>query len=89
MSEYNYAEHASNTARHKEFLTDRILDAIGVACTPDQAVERFQALVDMGIEGFVWPANMVDPYPYIETFAERVIPNIRRTNDNEAKSARA
>lgn len=89
MSEYNYAEHASNTSRHREFLTDRILDAIGVACTPDDAVARFQALVDMGIEGFVWPANMVDPYPYIETFAERVIPNIRRTNDNEAESARA
>lgn len=76
MSEYNYAEHASNKSRHKEFLTDRILDAIGVACAPDEAVERFQALVDLGIEGFVWPANMADPYPYIETFAKKVIPNI-------------
>ena len=76
MSEYNYAEHGSNTSRHRQFLTDRILDAIAVACTPDEAVTRFRELIELGIDGFVWPANMPDPHPYIETFAERVIPNV-------------
>jgi hypothetical protein len=27
--------------------------------------------------GFVWPAGMDDPLPYIETFAQRVMPHIR------------
>lgn len=76
MSEYDYAEHGSNTSRHKEFLTDHILDAIAVACTPEESVARFQVLVDLGIDSFVWPANMTDPYPYIETFAEQVVPKI-------------
>ena len=53
-----------------------ILDAIAVACTPAESVARFQKLVDLGIEGFVWPANMTDHYPYIETFAEQVVPKI-------------
>lgn len=76
-SEYDYAEHGSNTSRHKEFLTDRILDAIAVAMTPEEAVARFQELIDLGIDGFVWPANMTDPYPYIDTFADGVIPNVK------------
>ena len=42
----------------------------------EESVARFQKLVDLGIEGFVWPANMTDPYPYIETFAEQVVPKI-------------
>lgn len=77
MSEYDYREHASNTSRHREFLTDRILDAIGIACSPDDAVQRFQALADLGIEGFVWPANMAESQAYIDTFAEKIIPNIK------------
>ena len=40
-------------------------------------MERFQALADLGVDGFVWPAGMADPYPYIETFAERVMPRIK------------
>jgi 5,10-methylenetetrahydromethanopterin reductase len=76
-SRYDYAHHASNEASHSDLLTDRIYDAIAIACTPDEAVERFQALADLGVDGFVWPAGMADPYPYIETFAERVMPRIK------------
>ena len=76
-SKYDYAQHASNESSHNELLTDRILDAIAIACTPDEAVERFQALADLGVDGFVWPAGMADPYPYMETFAAKVMPHIR------------
>ncbi len=76
MTEYDYAEHGSNTSGHQQFLTDNILDAIAIACTPEEAVTRFRGLTDLGIDGFVWPANMPDPHPYIETFAERVIPHV-------------
>lgn len=74
---YDYAHHGSNASQHSDLITDRIFDAIAIACTPEEAVGRFQALVDLGVDGFVWPAGMDDPMPYIETFAQRVIPNIR------------
>jgi len=74
---YDYNHHGSNESQHSDLLTDRIFDAIAVACTPEDAVKRFQALADMGINGFVWPAGMANPYPYLETFAERVMPRIR------------
>jgi 5,10-methylenetetrahydromethanopterin reductase len=73
---YDYAQHGSNESEHSDLLTDRIFDAIAVACTPDEAIERFKALADMGIDGFVWPAGMTDPYPYMETFAREVIPQV-------------
>ena len=73
---YDYAHHASNESRHSELLTDRIYDAIAVACAPDEAARRFQLLADLGIDGFVWPAGMADPLPYMESFAESVMPRV-------------
>jgi 5,10-methylenetetrahydromethanopterin reductase len=73
---YDYAEHGSNVSSHSDLLTDRIFDAIAIASTPQDAVERFQAIADMGIDGFVSPAGMADPWPYIEALAEKVIPNV-------------
>jgi len=75
-SNYDYAQHASNQARHKELLTDRILDAIAIAGTPSEAVPRFQELAGMGLDGFVWPAGMPDPAGYLETFAREVMPQL-------------
>ena len=73
---YDYAEHGSNASSHSDLLTDRIFDAIAIADTPDGAIKRFQAIADMGIDGFVSPAGMADPWPYLETLAERVIPHV-------------
>jgi len=78
---YDYAQHGSNDSQHSDLLTDRIFDAIAIACPPEEAVQRFQALVDLGVQGFVSPFGMADPIPYMETFAEQVIPHVisRRT----------
>ena len=65
---YDYAQHGSNESEHSDLLTDRIFDAIAVACTPAEAIERFKALADMSIDGFVWPAGMTNPYPYNGNF---------------------
>ena len=73
---YDYADHARNESAHSDLLTDRIFDAISVACAPAEAIERFRALAGMGIDGFVWPAGMSNPYPYMETFAQEVIPGV-------------
>jgi 5,10-methylenetetrahydromethanopterin reductase len=75
-SSYDYAEHASNAARHKALLTDRIIDAIAIAGTPSEVIPRFQELASMGLDGFVWPAAMPEPIPYLETFAREVMPQL-------------
>ena len=76
-SQYDYSEHASNEAKHRLLLTDRILDAIAIAGTPQEAIPRFKQLADMGVNGFVWPAGMSDPMPFIETFAAQVMPKFQ------------
>jgi 5,10-methylenetetrahydromethanopterin reductase len=71
---YDYREHGSNEARHKALLTDRILDAIAIAGTPDEAVPRFRELAGLGLDGFCWTAGMPEPQPFIRAFADTVMP---------------
>jgi 5,10-methylenetetrahydromethanopterin reductase len=77
-SQYDYAEHGRNEARHAALLTDRIIDAVAVAGTPDEAVPRLRQLAALGIAGFVWPAAMPEPLPYLEAFARQVMPQLRQ-----------
>ena len=73
---YDYAEHGSNDSEHSNLLTDRIYEAIAIACPPAEAIQRFRELSGLGIDGFVLPFAMPDPIPYMEAFAEQVIPNV-------------
>jgi len=73
---YDYVAHGSNRSRQAELITDRILDAIAVAGTPDEAVIRFRELAELGMNGFVCPFGMDDPLPYLQTFAEQVVPKV-------------
>lgn len=73
---YDYAEHGRNEARHAGLLTDRIVDAVAVAGTPAEAIPRLRELAAMGITGFVWPAGMPEPRPYLEAFARQVMPHV-------------
>ncbi len=74
---YDYFEHGSNQARHRDLLTDTILDAISISGTPEEAVPRFQKIIDMGVHNFVWPANMPDAIHFLDEFAEKVMPNVK------------
>ena len=71
---YDYKEHGSSAAKHKELLTDRILDAIAIAGTPEEAIPRFQQIADMGVNGFCWTAGMPEPEPFVRGFAATVMP---------------
>lgn len=74
--QYDYYEHGNSTARHAELITDRILDAVAIAGTPEEAVPRFQALVDLGVENFVLPITTESPMDMIRIFAQRVMPYV-------------
>jgi len=73
---YDYADHGSNDAVHSDLLTDRIFNAMAIACPPAEAIQRFRALADMGIDDFVLPFGMTDPISSMETFAEQVCPHV-------------
>lgn len=76
-SHYDYTKHGSNDSIHKDLLSARIVDAVAIAGTPAEAIERFQQLSAKGLNGFVCPAAMPDPTPYIETFAKKVMPQFQ------------
>lgn len=75
-SGYDYLEHGSNASRQAALLTDRMLDAIAVAGTPQDALLRFRELRAMGIERFVCPFSMRDPLPWMASLAEDVVARI-------------
>ena len=75
-SGYDYYEHGENLAKHTELPTDSIIDGIAIAGTPEEVVPKFQAIADMGIDGFVCPAGMEDAMAFLELFGAKVVPRI-------------
>jgi 5,10-methylenetetrahydromethanopterin reductase len=71
---YDYARHASGDAEHAALITDRIVDAIAVAGTPDEAVPRFRELAELGVDAFCITTG--DPLTTMRTLAQEVIPRI-------------
>jgi 5,10-methylenetetrahydromethanopterin reductase len=72
--QYDYYQHASSAAEHKELVTDNILDSIAIAGTPEEAIPRFKEIIALGVDGFVIPVTTSDPKESMRTLAERVIP---------------
>lgn len=75
-SGYDYLEHGSTASRQAALLTDRMLDAIAIAGTPDDVLPRFRELRALGIDRFVCPFGMHDPLPWMVSLAEDVAPRI-------------
>ena len=74
--QYDYHQHGSMESKQAELITDRILDAIAIAGTPDEVVPRFKELVDLGVSNFVLPIATKEPDAIIKILAEQVIPRI-------------
>ena len=69
---YDYYEHGSRAASHKDLLTDRVMDA-AIAGTPGEAIPRFRELIALGVDGFVIPITGTDARAQIRTLAESVL----------------
>lgn len=74
---YDYQQHGNMYAKHAGLITQRILDAVSISGTPEEAIPRFQELIDLGIENFVLPIATNEPNLIIEMLAEQVIPYLR------------
>lgn len=75
-SQYVWAEHGKDDAKHAALLTDRIIDAVAVAGTPEEALPRFRELAAMGVNGFVCPMAMSDPLSYLEILSDEVMAHL-------------
>ncbi len=73
---YDYYHHACSEAPHKELVTDRIVDSIAIAGTPEEAVPRFQEIMRLGVDGFVLPITSSQPQALLRTLSEEVIPHL-------------
>ncbi len=71
---YDYYEHTSSAAPHTELVTDRILDSIAIAGTPEEAVPRFRELVALGVDEFVLTITSPRPEKTLRILAEEVLP---------------
>lgn len=74
--QYDYHQHGSMESTQAGLITDRILDAVAIAGTPEEVVPRFRELVDLGVSNFVLPVATKEPGAIIEMLAEKVIPAI-------------
>ena len=73
---YDYQQHGNMDANQASLITDRILDAVAIAGTPDEAVPRLTELVDLGIENFIFPIATKHPDAVIELIADKVMPYV-------------
>ncbi|MFT5132281.1 MAG: 5,10-methylenetetrahydromethanopterin reductase [Gammaproteobacteria bacterium] len=75
--QYDYQQHGSMEAKQAELITDRILDAVAIAGTPEEAVPRFKELIELGVENFVLPIATKEPDAIIKMLADQVIPKLQ------------
>jgi 5,10-methylenetetrahydromethanopterin reductase len=74
--EYDYQQHGSMDAKQADLITDRILDAVAIAGTAEEAVPRFKQLIELGVENFVLPIATKEPDKIIKTLADEVMPHL-------------
>ncbi|HXE89962.1 MAG TPA: LLM class flavin-dependent oxidoreductase [Terriglobales bacterium] len=73
---YNYYQHVSQQASHGSLVTDRIVDAMVIAGTPEEAIPRFRAILELGVDRVVIPLTTREPVALLRTLAEDVIPHL-------------
>lgn len=77
---YDYYEHVSSEARHRELVTDRILDAVAIAGTPEEAVPRFREIIALGVDRIVIPVTASDGPTFLRTMAEELLPQVQASS---------
>jgi len=75
--QYDYQQHGNMKARQASLITERILDAVAISGTPEEAVPRFRELISLGVDHFVLPIATNEPNRIIETLANQVIPHLQ------------
>lgn len=69
---YDYLEHADPAARHREAVTDAIVDSMAVAGTPEEVGAKLAGLTALGVNRFIVPITQPDPAVAMRLLAESV-----------------
>jgi 5,10-methylenetetrahydromethanopterin reductase len=83
---YDFQRHGSMDAPHTRFITDRILDAIAIAGTAQEAVPKFRKLMELGVENFVLPVATSEPDVQIHSLTTEVFTHLRQAASPMDKS---
>lgn len=75
---YDYGAHGYLDARHRDLLTDALIDSVAVVGDPQEAGERLAQLATLGIDRFVVPVNVQDKHRGLRALAE-LIPYVAET----------
>jgi 5,10-methylenetetrahydromethanopterin reductase len=51
--EYDYYQQADSKAKHREFLTDQLIDAVAIAGSPGEVASRIRELMNLGLDRIV------------------------------------
>jgi 5,10-methylenetetrahydromethanopterin reductase len=70
---YDYYQHVNVEAEHRELVTDRIIDAMVLAGTPDDVLPRFESIIALGVDRIVIPLTVKDRRKMMTMLAEKVI----------------
>ncbi|MBV9608119.1 MAG: LLM class flavin-dependent oxidoreductase [Acidobacteria bacterium] len=74
---YDYYQHVNNEAQHRDLVTDRIIDAMVVAGTPDDVLPALQAIISLGVDRIVIPLTVKDRRRMMMMLAEEVIARLQ------------
>ena len=69
---YDYLEHADPAARHREAVTDAIVDSMAVAGNPEEVRAKLARLTGLGVNRFIVPITQPDPAAAMHLLAEAV-----------------
>ncbi len=70
---YDFYQHISLEADYLPLVTDRIIDSMVIAGTPEDVLPRFKAIADMGVDRIVIPLTVKDRRKMLETLATKVM----------------
>ena len=73
---YNFYQHVHQQASHSSLVTDRIVDAMVIAGTPEEAIPKFRAILELGVDRIVVPLTTPEPAALLRNLAEEVIPHL-------------
>ena len=81
LDSYQYTEHYRVGASHEgvvDSIPDEWIDRFGIAGTPEECAERLSSLAALGADAvFILPITG-DSHAYLKTFAEKILPNVKR-----------
>ena len=73
---YDYYQHVDQHADHLSLVTDRVIDSMVIAGTPEEVLPRFQAILELGVDRIVIPLTVKDRRKMLKMLSEEVIAHL-------------